>query len=209
MTSTSNNAAQRANDLEQKLLQMKTHTNKIKDHYMKQMAVLKAEVVKKNRQIEEFSRRAGHVSAASVTTGGHRPSDGSFMGSPHHQDLLNDAFSHNNGPSPSYSTLSQSRESEYCAFLRRKKQEEQAQTAAILGGRRPLVGGGTGSGSTSMRSAIRSGTPLPSNRYHLSSRGSLPVPVSRSDQQRASTYPRHNVPLGFAPRQQINNHPLF
>ena len=209
-TSTSHSTtSQRIKDLEQKLLHEKTNNTKMKDQFTKENAILRGELAKKSRQLGEFARRSGHGSASvssyhggrGISSGSHLPTDASFMGSHHPEQFAGDGFSHGNAQSPSKSTPSPSHGSSYQDFLRRKKLQEQAETAALNGGHRPIVGGGN---ATAIASAQRYGTPLPTNPRISSHRTSNQAPVVHADRQncRPGSYPRHNVPASFAPPQR-------
>mmetsp|Transcript_17989 Transcript_17989/g.43597 ORF Transcript_17989/g.43597 Transcript_17989/m.43597 type:complete len:130 (+) Transcript_17989:351-740(+) len=129
------------------------------------------------------------------------------MGSRHPEQFGGDAFSHGNGRSPSNSTPSPARGSSYQDFLRRKKLQEDAETAVLTGGHRPIIGGAS---STPMGSTRRYGTPLSTNQRFSSHRTSHQGPVLQNNSQnrRPGSYPRHNVPASFAPPQRTSFPPF-
>ena len=128
-----------------------------------------------------------------ITRSSDGPTGNSFMTRHSLDPLRGDGFSHTNRRSSSSSEPSPSRGGSYQDFLRRKKQQELAESTLPVG-HRPIVGG---AGATPMGSVRRSGASVQLNQRFSTHGAANNAPEHN---RRTGSYPRHNVPLGFAPR---------
>jgi hypothetical protein len=209
MMAQARNSTRGKKELEAEVARLKASHIKMKDFFMQQTARLKGELAStkefasKTRQLAKYDGRAPSTAgshARSAISQRRMNSGGGGINNSQHNPYGH-TFAHDGGSSSSeFSTApSQPKENPYQAFLRQKRQQEQAATQTDFGRSRPLVG----RRSNVPTAGSRPGTPSPVNPPFSSHQHQ-----SRRSRSGVGSHPQHRVPQNFAPNQHSNHRPF-